>query len=118
MKLKYIGESFGAGFTNGRIYIATVGDMDYYRVFDDSGEDYLYPRENPRPCDGSSKGGRWEIVEDMTEREKELDEKFKTAEGAEYNRLVDETIKICEEYAVKYADEIEANVAYFLRDFE
>ena len=54
----------------------------------------------------------------MTEREKELDEKFKTAEGAEYNRLVDETVKICEEYAVKYADEIEANVVYAIENYD
>lgn len=35
MKLKYIGESFGAdSLTNGKIYDATVEDNDYYRVID------------------------------------------------------------------------------------
>ena len=65
MKLKYIGESFGAvSLTNGKIYEATVENADYYRVIDDSGEDYLYTKENPAPLDGSSPGGRWEIVEE------------------------------------------------------
>lgn len=111
MKLKYIGESFGAvSLTNGRIYIATVGASDYYRVFDDSGEDYMYSRENPRPTDGSSKGGLWEIVEDMDERERDLDNRFKDMKDGEYNSLVDETIAICKEYAITYKEEIECNL--------
>ncbi|MDO4174547.1 MAG: hypothetical protein Q4D42_07265 [Eubacteriales bacterium] len=65
MKLKYVGESFGVdGLTNGRVYEATVFDTDYYSVIDDSGEDYLYSKNNPAPLDGSSSGGRWEIVQD------------------------------------------------------
>lgn len=64
MKIKYIGETFGAfSLTNGKIYEATIEDEDYYRVVDDSGEDYLYSRKHPRPLDGSSPGGRWEIIE-------------------------------------------------------
>lgn len=63
MKLRYIGESFGVdSLTDGNIYEATIEDDDYYRVIDDSGEDYLYARKNPAPLDGSSKGGRWEVV--------------------------------------------------------
>lgn len=63
MKIRYIGESFGAvSLTNGKVYEATVDD-GMYRVIDDSGEDYLYSMQNPAPLDGSSKGGRWEIVE-------------------------------------------------------
>ena len=34
-----------------------------YRVIDDSGEDYLYSMTNPAPLDGSSPGGRWEVIE-------------------------------------------------------
>lgn len=65
MKLKYIGESFGAvSLTNGKIYDATVENEGMYRVIDDSGEDYLYSKVNPAPLDGSSPGGRWEIVEE------------------------------------------------------
>ena len=65
MKLRYVGESFGVdSLTNGKIYEATEENADYYRVIDDSGEDYLYTKENPAPLDGSSPGGRWEIVEE------------------------------------------------------
>ena len=65
MKLKYIGESFGVdSLTNGKIYEATEEDNYYYRVIDDSGEDYLYSKVNPSPLDGSSSGGRWLIVEE------------------------------------------------------
>ncbi|MFV0529488.1 MAG: hypothetical protein ACK5MN_12345 [Lachnospiraceae bacterium] len=63
MKLKYIGESFGVdSLTNGKIYDAVEED-GMYRVIDDSEEDYLYGMINPAPCDGSSPGGVWEIVE-------------------------------------------------------
>ena len=64
MKLKYIGESFGVdSLTDGKIYKAT-DEGDFYRVIDDSGEDYLYSKVNPAPLDGSSPGGKWEIVEE------------------------------------------------------
>lgn len=62
MKIKYIGESF-EDITDGKIYEATEENADYYRVIDDSGEDYLYTKENPAPLDGSSPGGKWEIIE-------------------------------------------------------
>lgn len=63
MKLKYIGESFGVdGLTNGKVYEA-VDEGDFYRVIDDSEEDYLYSKSNPAPLDGGSPGGHWEIVE-------------------------------------------------------
>lgn len=64
MKIKYIGESFGAlSLTNGKIYDATIDESGMYRVVDDSGEDYLYSPTNPAPLDGSSPGGKWEIIE-------------------------------------------------------
>lgn len=73
MKLKYIGESFGVdGLTNGKIYNAAEGigtEKGMYRVIDDSGEDYLYSKINPAPLDGSSKGGKWEIVSEKTPNE-------------------------------------------------
>lgn len=68
MKVKYIGETFynGFGLTNNKIYDCI--DIDYnlkcLEIIDDEGEESLYPIENPRPLDGSSNGGRWEIVED------------------------------------------------------
>lgn len=65
MKLKYIGESFGVdSLTNGKIYEASIDESGMYRVVDDSGEDYLYSVTNPAPLDGSSPGGRREVIED------------------------------------------------------
>lgn len=65
MKLKFIGESFYLfGLTNGKVYEAWEEDDDYYRVIDDSGEDYIYPKINPHAPDGSTTEGRWEIVEE------------------------------------------------------
>ncbi len=65
MKARYVGESFGVdSLTNGKIYEILGEDHGMYRVIDDSGEDYLYSKENPAPLDGSSPGGRWEIVEE------------------------------------------------------
>jgi len=62
MKIQYIGESFGVdSLTNGKIYDA-VEENGMYRVVDDSGEDYLYSKENPAPLDNSSKGGCWKII--------------------------------------------------------
>ncbi len=63
MKLRYVGESFGVdSLTNGKIYEAK-DEGDFYRVIDDSEEEYLYSKVHPAPLDGSSPGGRWEIVE-------------------------------------------------------
>lgn len=63
MKLRYKGQSFGVdSLTDGKIYDATEED-GMYRVIDDSGEDYLYSMTDPAPLDGSSSGGKWEIVE-------------------------------------------------------
>ena len=65
MKARYVGESFGVdSLTNGNIYEILGDDHGMYRVIDDSGEDYLYSKENPAPLDGSSRGGRWEIIEE------------------------------------------------------
>ena len=65
MKLRFIGESFYLfGLTNGKVQEAWEEDDDYYRVIDDSGEDYLYPKINPHAPDGSTTEGRWEIVEE------------------------------------------------------
>lgn len=65
-KVKYIGESFGIdSLTNGKIYdFVNINYNDnLIDVVDDSKENYVYQIKNPRPLDGSSKGGKWEIVE-------------------------------------------------------
>ena len=65
MKLKYVGKSFGIDeLTDGKIYDAEVFDDDYYSVIDDSGEAYLYAKENPAPFDEDSPGGKWIIIEE------------------------------------------------------
>lgn len=65
-KLKYTGESFGVdSLTDGKTYnVIEFLEDDLIRVVDDSDEDYLYSITNPAPLDGSSEGGKWEIVED------------------------------------------------------
>jgi hypothetical protein len=65
-KLRYIGESFGAvSLTDGKTYdVIEVLTDDLVRIVDDSEEDYLYSMKNPAPLDGSSKGGKWELIED------------------------------------------------------
>ncbi|MGX7140368.1 hypothetical protein ACWOBX_02655 [Facklamia languida] len=68
-KLKYVGESFfnGDGLTDGKVYdVVRIDELGMFGVVDDSGEDYLYSMTDPAPGDGSSKGGKWEIIEDYT----------------------------------------------------
>lgn len=63
-RLKYVGESFGVdSLTNGKVYdVLEFLPDDLVRVIDDSGEDYLYSFSNPRPLDGTSPGGHWQIL--------------------------------------------------------
>lgn len=65
-KLRYNGESFGIeSLTDGEIYdVLEILTDGLIRVVDDSEEDYLYSITNPAPIDGSSKGGKWEVIED------------------------------------------------------
>ena len=68
MRVKYVGESFGVdGLTNGKTYKCLGIENGMLCIIDDSGEDYLYSAVNPRPLNGNSKGGKWEIVEDNNE---------------------------------------------------
>ena len=65
MKVRYIGKSFGVdSLTNRKVYECLGEELGFLRIIDDSGEDYLYSAYKPAPLDGSSPGGRWEIVED------------------------------------------------------
>lgn len=43
MKVKYLGKTEFLVLTNGKIYNVLSVERGYYRVIDDSGEDYLYP---------------------------------------------------------------------------
>ena len=67
-KLKYIGETFYGGYdglSNGKIYDCVGYSLNdkMLSIVDDSNENYMYPADNPRPLDGSSNGGKWEVVE-------------------------------------------------------
>ncbi len=68
MKVKYIGKSFNApvGLRDKTIYECLGVEYGFLRVIDESEDEdgVLYSAINPRPLDGSSPGGRWEIIED------------------------------------------------------
>ncbi len=46
MKVKWLGETEFLYFTHGKIYDVMSIEKGWYRVVDDSGEDYLYPPDN------------------------------------------------------------------------
>ena len=43
MKVKYIGETMPRELTNGKVYTVISVERGWYRIVDDTGEDYLYP---------------------------------------------------------------------------
>lgn len=45
MKVIYIGKTIPLELTNGKIYETLSIERDWYRIVDDTGEDYLYPPE-------------------------------------------------------------------------
>lgn len=45
MKVRWIGKTESFVLTHGKIYTVLSIERDWYRVVDDSGEDYLYPPE-------------------------------------------------------------------------
>ena len=67
MKLRYIGETFGYGIdglTDGKIYTCLGIEGPFFRVIDDSEEDYLYRIHDPGEFEENGAQGIWEIVED------------------------------------------------------
>ena len=52
MKIKYIGETAPLELTNGKTYEVISVEKGWYRIEDDTGDDYLYPAE------------QFEIIED------------------------------------------------------
>lgn len=46
MKIKYTGKTEFLVLTNGKVYDVISVEKDWYRIKDDSGEDYLYPPES------------------------------------------------------------------------
>ena len=45
MKVKFLGKTEFLVLTNGKVYDVLSVERGFYRVVDDSGEDYLYPPE-------------------------------------------------------------------------
>lgn len=45
MKVKYIGKTSFLMLTNEKIYAVLSIEMNMYRIVDDSGDDYLYPKQ-------------------------------------------------------------------------
>lgn len=43
MKVKYLGKTEFLVLTNGKIYDVLSVERGWYRIVDESGEDYLYP---------------------------------------------------------------------------
>lgn len=43
MRVKYIGKTSPLELTNGKIYVVLSVEHNWYRLKDDTGEDYLYP---------------------------------------------------------------------------
>jgi len=70
MRVKYIGMSIGVdGLTDGQEYDCLGIEGEFLRVIDDSGEDYLYPIDNPASLNG--KKGEWLVTTDTGESELE-----------------------------------------------
>ena len=46
MRVKYIGNTVPLGMTKGKVYDVLSVEKGWYRIVDDSGEDYLYPPNN------------------------------------------------------------------------
>lgn len=46
MKVKWSGETIFLELTKNKIYNVIAVEKGWYRLIDDSGEDYLYPPEN------------------------------------------------------------------------
>lgn len=43
MKVKYIGDTYKVSLIKGKIYSVEDTDKTWYRIIDETGEDYLYP---------------------------------------------------------------------------
>ncbi len=65
-KIKYVGKSFGAvSLTNGKVYDCVAVEYPFFRVIDDSGEDYLYLIDNPCSLENpEEERGKWVIIDD------------------------------------------------------
>lgn len=62
--MRYVGKSFGVdSLTDGKVYECIGIEEPFFRIIDDSEEDYLYNIRTPGDLN-SEACGKWEIVED------------------------------------------------------
>lgn len=57
MKVKYLGETSFLELTHGKVYNVLSIEKDWYRIIDDSDDDYLYPPDEfeiVEPDDGTT----------------------------------------------------------------
>ncbi len=57
MKVKYLGTTSFLELTHDKVYTVLSIEKEWYRIVDDSGEDYLYPPEEfeiAEPDDGTT----------------------------------------------------------------
>ena len=60
MKVKYLGESDPLGLINGKVYEALSIEYGYYRIVDETGEDFLYDSDSFEVVEK----GEVEVIED------------------------------------------------------
>ena len=46
MKVRWLGKTEALMLTNSKVYEVISIEKEWYRIIDDSGEDYLYPHES------------------------------------------------------------------------
>ena len=46
LKVRFLGEGSPMTLTHGKVYEVIAIEEDWYRIIDDTDEDYLYPPEN------------------------------------------------------------------------
>ena len=63
--VKFVGKTFFS-FINGKNYYVIGHDSVYFRIIDESKEDYLYLIGNPRPLSEETWNGKFELVKDFT----------------------------------------------------
>ena len=62
MKLKYIGDSFLEGLTDGQLYEGKYVNIFCVAIIDDTGKEKIYSKLNPGPFAGRSLG-RFETIQ-------------------------------------------------------
>ena len=86
MKIRYTGTTDPLLLTHGKIYEVLSIERRYYRILDDTNDDYLYP---PRLFEIVDDSGKAELEEKGRQRVHRNAEKFKREHPEEYRELVE-----------------------------